>query len=194
MVAHTTNDRDEWKPLTLKDVAVSDSFTTGLDSISFIGKTRYENIVLFKVNNQRHIRTSGEVALLKRVEKPFLGCEIEGYYKQTDVKPHKDGKTESFIDETNEGEDEEPFTQSKDPLVEKIIQLNNQGLKQDDIAKIIGRSRKWVNETMQKHGITSAYKKKTQKDEGVAEQAAPFFTLLHCRSCGIVWFLWIFSF
>ena len=81
MVAHTTNDRDEWKPLTLKDVAVSDSFTTGLDSISFIGKTRYENIVLFKVNNQRHIRTSGEVALLKRVEKPFLGCEIEGYYK-----------------------------------------------------------------------------------------------------------------
>ena len=49
MVAHTTNDLDEWKPLTLKDVAVSDSFTTGLDSISFIGKTRYENIVMFKL-------------------------------------------------------------------------------------------------------------------------------------------------
>lgn len=93
MVAHTTNDLDEWKPLTLKDVAVSDSFTTGLDSISFIGKTRYENIVMFKVNNQRHSRTSDQVALLKRVEKPFLGCEIEGYYKEADVRPHKDGKT-----------------------------------------------------------------------------------------------------
>ena len=169
MVAHTTNDRDEWKPLTLKDVAVSDSFTTGLDSISFIGKTRYENIVLFKVNNQRHIRTSGEVALLKRVEKPFLGCEVEGYYKENKVKPHKDGKTEPFTGETNEGEDEEPITQSKDPLVEIIIQLNNQGLTQDEIANKIGRSRKWVNETMKKNGITPAYNKKKQKDEGVAE-------------------------
>ena len=169
LVAHTTNDWNDWVPLTLKAAAVADSFTTGLDSISFIGKTKYEDRVLFKVYNQRHGRCSVKVALLKFVDKPFLGCKIEGYYKENDVKPNKDGSTKPFANANNEDGNNEPDETSRDPLVETIIQLNDQGLGQQEISDRIGKSRKWVNETMQKHGIIPAYKKKKQKNEGVAE-------------------------
>ena len=169
LVAHTTNDWNDWVPLTLKAAAVADSFTTGLDSISFIGKTKYEDRVLFKVYNQRHGRCSVKVALLKFVDKPFLGCKIEGYYKENDVKPNKDGSTKPFANANNEDGNNEPDETSRDPLVETIIQLNDQGLGQQEISDRIGKSRKWVNETMQKHGIIPAYKKKKQMDEGVAE-------------------------
>lgn len=169
LVAHTTNDWNDWVPLTLKAAAVADSFTTGLDSISFIGKTKFEDRVLFKVYNQRHGRCSVKVALLKFVDKPFLGCKIEGYYKENDVKPNKDGSTKPFANANNEDGNNEPDETSRDPLVETIIQLNDQGLGQQEISDRIGKSRKWVNETMQKHGIIPAYKKKKQMDEGVAE-------------------------
>lgn len=169
LVAHTTNDWNDWVPLTLKAAAVADSFTTGLDSISFIGKTKFEDRVLFKVYNQRHGRCSVKVALLKFVDKPFLGCKIEGYYKENDVKPNKDGSTKPFANAKNEDGNNEPDETSRDPLVETIIQLNDQGLGQQEISDRIGKSRKWVNETMQKHGIIPAYKKKKQMDEGVAE-------------------------
>ncbi len=169
LVAHTTNDWNDWVPLTLKAAAVADSFTTGLDSISFIGKTKFEDRVLFKVYNQRHGRCSVKVALLKFVDKPFLGCKIEGYYKENDVKPNKDGSTKQFANAKNEDGNNEPDETSRGPLVETIIQLNDQGLGQQEISDRIGKSRKWVNETMQKHGIIPAYKKKKQMDEGVAE-------------------------
>lgn len=169
LVAHTTNDWNDWVPLTLKAAAVADSFTTGLDSISFIGKTKFEDRVLFKVYNQRHGRCSVKVALIKFVDKPFLGCKIEGYYKENDVKPNKDGSTKPFANAKNEDGNNEPDETSRDPLVETIIQLNDQGLGQQEISDRIGKSRKWVNETMQKHGIIPAYKKKKQMDEGVAE-------------------------
>lgn len=169
LVAHTTNDWNDWVPLTLKAAAVADSFTTGLDSISFIGKTKFEDRVLFKVYNQRHGRCSVKVALLKIVDKPFLGCKIEGYYKENDVKPNKEGSTKPFANANNEDGNNEPDETSSDPLVETIIQLNDQGLGQQEISDRIGKSRKWVNETMQKHGIIPAYKKKKQMDEGVAE-------------------------
>ena len=169
LVAHTTNDWNDWVPLTLKAAAVADSFTTGLDSISFIGKTKYEDRVLFKVYNQRHGSCSVKVALLKFVDQPFLGCKIEGYYKENDVKPNKDGSTKPFANANNEDGNNEPDETSRNPLVETIIQLNDQGLGQQEISNKIGKSRKWVNETMQKHGIIPAYKKKKQMDEGVAE-------------------------
>lgn len=169
LVAHTTNDWNDWVPLTLKAAAVADSFTTGLDSISFIGKTKYEDRVLFKVYNQRHGSCSVKVALLKFVDQPFLGCKIEGYYKENDVKPYKDGSTKPFANANNEDGNNEPDETSRNPLVETIIQLNDQGLGQQEISNKIGKSRKWVNETMQKHGIIPAYKKKKQMDEGVAE-------------------------
>lgn len=169
LVAHTSNDWNDWVPLTLKAAAVADSFTTGLDSISFIGKTKYEDRVLFKVYNQRHGSCSVKVALLKFVDQPFLGCKIEGYYKENDVKPNKDGSTKPFANANNEDGNNEPDETSRNPLVETIIQLNDQGLGQQEISNKIGKSRKWVNETMQKHGIIPAYKKKKQMDEGVAE-------------------------
>ena len=171
LVAHTTNDWNDWVPLTLKAAAVADSFTTGLDSISFIGKTKYEDRVLFKVYNQRHGRYSDKVALLKFVDKPFLGCEIEGYYKENEVKPNKDGKTIHYNDNEDDGECEVDSIEEpkEDPIVEKIIQLNDQNLSQEAIAKKIGKSRKWVNEKMKELGITPAHKKRKNKDEGVAE-------------------------
>ena len=111
LVAHTTNDWNDWVPLTLKAAAVADSFTTGLDSISFIGKTKYEDRVLFKVYNQRHGRNADKVALLKFVDKPFLSCQIEGYEKENDVKPNKNGKTSHSVDIENDEVDiiEEPI-------------------------------------------------------------------------------------
>lgn len=171
LVAHTTNDWNDWVPLTLKAAAVADSFTTGLDSISFIGKTKYEDRVLFKVYNQRHGRYSDKVALLRFVDKPFLGCEVEGYYIENKVKPYKDGRTILYNDDEDDGECEVNSIEEpkEDPIVEKIIQLNDQNLSQKAIAKKIGRSRKWVNEKMKELGITPAHKKRKNKDEGVAE-------------------------
>lgn len=171
LVAHTTNDWNDWVPLTLKAAAVADSFTTGLDSISFIGKTKYKDRVLFKVYNQRHGRYSDKVALLRFVDKPFLGCEVEGYYIENKVKPYKDGRTILYNDDEDDGECEVNSIEEpkEDPIVEKIIQLNDQNLSQKAIAKKIGRSRKWVNEKMKELGITPAHKKRKNKDEGVAE-------------------------
>lgn len=171
LVAHTTNDWNDWVPLTLKAAAVADSFTTGLDSISFIGKTKYEDRVLFKVYNQRHGRYSDKVALLRFVDKPFLGCEVEGYYIENKVKPYKDGRTIPYNDDEDDGECEVNSIEKpkEDPIVEKIIQLNDQNLSQEAIAKKIGKSRKWVNEKMKELGITPAHKKRKNKDEGVAE-------------------------
>ena len=171
LVAHTTNDWNDWVPLTLKAAAVADSFTTGLDSISFIGKTKYKDRVLFKVYNQRHGRYSDKVALLRFVDKPFLGCEVEGYYIENKVKPYKDGRTILYNDDEDDGECEVNSIEEpkEDPIVEKIIQLNDQNLTQEAIAKKIGKSRKWVIEKMKELGITPAHKKRKNKDEGVAE-------------------------
>lgn len=173
LVAHTTNDWNDWVPLTLKAAAVADSFTTGLDSISFIGKTKYEDRVLFKVYNQRHGRYSDQVALLSFVDKPFLGCEVEGYYKENEVKPNKVGKTTSYTVKNeridNHVDVEEP--KIKGWPLSKLLELKKEseaGVSQRKLgekyglkAPEIGRKLKALKEYQDSV--------KSEDDEGVAE-------------------------
>lgn len=173
LVAHTTNDWNDWVPLTLKAAAVADSFTTGLDSISFIGKTKYEGRVLFKVFNQRHGRYSDKVALLKFVDKPFLGCEIEGYYKENEVKPNKDGKTTSY---TVKNERIDNLADVEEPKIKgwplsKLLELKKEseaGVSQRKLGEKYGLKAPEIGRKLKalKEYLDSA---KREDDEGVAE-------------------------
>lgn len=170
LVAHTTNDWNDWVPLTLKAAAVADSFTTGLDSISFIGKTKYEDRVLFKVYNQRHGRNSDKVALLKFVDKPFLGCQIEGYEKENDIKPNKNGKTSPSVDNEDEEVDiiEEPIIKGW-PL-SKLLEAqkeNKAGTSLEAIGKKHGIGKMEMSRKMR--ALKEYLASKETDEEGVAE-------------------------
>lgn len=54
LVCHLGNDRQPYNPITLKDFAVADSLTTGMDSITAISPSRTGNEVVFKAMCLRH--------------------------------------------------------------------------------------------------------------------------------------------
>lgn len=54
LVCHLGNDRQSYNPITLKDFAVADSLTTGMDSVTAISPSRTKNEVIFKAICLRH--------------------------------------------------------------------------------------------------------------------------------------------
>lgn len=89
LVCHLGNDRQPYNPITLKDFAVADSLTTGMDSITAISHSRTGNEVLFKVICSRHDCTTDKVAVLRKEEKPFLHVEFLRFDDECNVLPRK---------------------------------------------------------------------------------------------------------
>lgn len=89
LVCHLGNDRQPYTPITLKDFAVADSLTTGMDSITAISPSRTGNEVLFKVICSRHDCTTDKVAVLGKEEKPFLHVEFLRFDDECNVLPRK---------------------------------------------------------------------------------------------------------
>lgn len=89
LVCHLGNDRQPYNPITLKDFAVADSLTTGMDSITAISHSRTGNEVLFKVICSRHDCTNDKVAVLRKEEKPFLHVEFLRFDDECNVLPRK---------------------------------------------------------------------------------------------------------
>lgn len=89
LVCHLGNDRQPYNPITLKDFAVADSLTTGMDSITAISHSRTGNEVLFKVICSRHDCTTDKVAVLGKEEKPFLHVEFLRFDDECNVLPRK---------------------------------------------------------------------------------------------------------
>lgn len=89
LVCHLGNDRQPYNPITLKDFAVADSLTTGMDSITAISPSRTGNEVLFKVICSRHDCTPDKVAVLGKEEKPFLHVEFLRFDDECNVLPRK---------------------------------------------------------------------------------------------------------
>lgn len=89
LVCHLGNDRQPYTPITLKDFAVADSLTTGMDSITAISPSRTGNEVLFKVICSRHDCTPDKVAVLRKEEKPFLHVEFLRFDDECNVLPRK---------------------------------------------------------------------------------------------------------
>lgn len=89
LVCHLGNDRRPYNPITLKDFAVADSLTTGMDSITAISPSITGNEVLFKVICSRHGCTPDKVAVLGKEEKPFLHVEFLRFDDECNVLPQK---------------------------------------------------------------------------------------------------------
>ena len=89
LVCHLGNDRQPYNPMTLKDFAVADSLTTGMDSITAISPSITKNEVVFKVICLRHGQTPDQVAILSKEEKPFLHVELSRFDDESNVLPQK---------------------------------------------------------------------------------------------------------
>lgn len=89
LVCHLGNDRQPYNPMTLKDFAVADSLTTGMDSITAISPSITKNEVIFKVICLRHGQTPDQVAILTKEEKPFLHVEFTRFDDESNVLPQK---------------------------------------------------------------------------------------------------------
>lgn len=89
LVCHLANDRQPYNPITLKDFAVADSLTTGMDSITAISLSKMKNEVIFKVVCLRHGCTPDQVTVLRKEEKPFLHVEFLRFDEERNVLPRK---------------------------------------------------------------------------------------------------------
>ena len=90
LIAHTTNNRNDYDPITLRDAACADTMTTGMDSISMLGATKDTGKMFYKACCVRHAPTPvGVVTILELKEKPFMRFEIVGTDMETNVLPIK---------------------------------------------------------------------------------------------------------
>ena len=89
LIAHTTNNRNDKDPITLKDAAFADTLTTGMDSISIIGTTKDPNKIFFKAYRLRHAPSPSEVTILELKDKPFMRFEIVGTDMEENILPNK---------------------------------------------------------------------------------------------------------
>ena len=112
LIAHTTNNRNDYDPITLKDAACADTLTTGMDSISMLGATRDPGKMLYKAYRVRHAPTPVEVTILERKDKPFMRFEIVGTDKESNVLPTK--RSSAKAERINKPEDK-----TSDPEIRK---------------------------------------------------------------------------
>lgn len=89
LICHLSNDRQPYNPVTLKDFAVADSLTTGMDSVTAISSSTTKNEVIFKIICLRHGQTPDQVAILSKEEKPFLHVELNRFDDESNVLPQK---------------------------------------------------------------------------------------------------------
>jgi len=112
LIAHTTNDRKDKDPITLKDAAFADTLTTGMDSISIIGTTKDPNKIFLKAYCLRHAPAPSEVTILELRDKPFMRFEIVGTDMETNVLPIK--RSSAKVERINKPEDK-----TSDPEIRK---------------------------------------------------------------------------
>lgn len=133
LIAHVTNNRQEYKPITLKDFAVADSLITGMDSITAISTSRNERQVLFKVLSSRHVGRQDKVAVLEIEDKPFLRFRCVGYDDEMNVLPTSRMGTES--DCKKDGRKRKPLDPKKRTLAIQMREDREKGMTLKEIAE-----------------------------------------------------------
>ncbi len=118
LVAHITNDRIDSKPITLKDLALADTVTTGMDNIFVIGPTRWKNKKLLKILAPRNGAAPDYVELLKHRDEPFASFDLEGQVEEDSVLP---GAKE--FKEPGESEPSEPSNASYDEIFARYVEV-----------------------------------------------------------------------
>lgn len=116
LIAHTTNNRNDNDPITLKDAACADALTTGLDSITVIGPTKDPNKSLFKALCLRNAPKPSEVIILESKDYPFLRLDIIGIDKEENVRPTKNSPTKSETLRHPDGKSTDPEIRKGWPL------------------------------------------------------------------------------
>ncbi len=138
LIAHTTNNRNDYDPITLKDAACADTLTTGMDSISMLGVTRDTGKMLFKAYRLRHSQTPSEVTILEPKDKPFLRFEIAGLDKESNVLPLKNPvRSSKPAPKSAKKSKEEEFLQK----ARKAQELISSGMTKEAAAKKVHISR-----------------------------------------------------
>lgn len=108
LVAHVTNDRLDSKPITMKDLALADTLTTGVDTVFVIGPTKWKNKKLLKILASRNGAAPDYVELLKHRDEPFASFDLEGQVEEDSVLPGV--KSSPNIENSDE---EEPLNMNK---------------------------------------------------------------------------------
>jgi hypothetical protein len=108
LIAHTTNNRKDKDPITLKDAAFADTLTTGMDSISIIGTIKDTNKIFLKAYNLRHAPAPSEVTILELRDKPFMRFEIVGTDIEDNILPIKKTSAKNSHSHKSEDKPSEP--------------------------------------------------------------------------------------
>ena len=87
LIANISNDKLLHKGITLKDFAVADTLTTGMDTICVLGPTFSENKKMLKILCNRHAPKPEFVTVLTAISTPFVRFEIAGIDKEENVLP-----------------------------------------------------------------------------------------------------------
>lgn len=154
IVGHTTLQYASCKPISSSDLAGSSNLVNFADAVMCIGPTRFFGHKLLKVINNRNAPEPDDVIILKRDdEKDGLGFTKVGRMKETDALPRKDGQERYFgIGTPLQGTSSKsarpksgPNSKIPDEVVDEMVALKEQGLKDGEIAKKIGCTRETVN-------------------------------------------------
>ena len=115
LVAHVTNDRLDSKPITMKDLALADTLTTGVDTVFVIGPTRWKNKKLLKILASRNGAAPDYVELLKHRDEPFASFDLEGHVEEDSVLPG--------VKEFKEPGESEPSNASYDEIFARYVEV-----------------------------------------------------------------------